>query len=367
MALHLLKGCGPACFSEALAVFGSAEAFLKFLGDVNTKKSKPGRQSFQISRIIRNNINIADVLTWAKNYALKDFIVFGEAKYPALLKEIADPPCALFIKGNHKLLTEKNCISVVGTRKISAYGVYLTKKICSELVDRGFCIVSGMAFGVDALAHETVLANNGNTIAVLGAGIIEPMPRSNWRLYEKIKQKGLLISEFYEQPVIAKGIFPRRNRIIAGLSKATIIIEAPEHSGALITAKLANDYNREVYAVPGNIGLENSQGCNYLIKENIGQIFTSVNQLITELHLQMVEKSAKNETVTNTSKINIEKSQGIEQPILRDLLGSKPMSLGEIQKYLQVDVKILRRLLINLELSGEIYRDYTGRYGLSKD
>ena len=367
LAVHLLKGCGPACFLQALDRFGSARAFLEFLNLEKTKKDAYFRRSFLINRLWHSNINIAEVVAKAKNYSLKDFVVFGEAAYPELLKEITDPPPALFIKGNSSLLSEKNCISVVGTRKISAYGNYLTKMICRELVDSGFCIISGMAFGVDALVHETVLAQHGKTIAVLGTGILEPVPRTNWRLYENIKQKGLLISEFYQQPVISKGIFPRRNRIIAGLSKATIIIEAPEHSGALITAKLPNDYNREVYAVPGNFGLENSQGCNYLIKENIGQIFTGVNEIISDLHLQVAGESAKNEAVNNSGKTETGKVRLIIKPELRDLLISKPMSISEIQKNLLVDVKILRTLLVNLEISGEIFRDYTGRYQLLKE
>lgn len=193
-------------------------------------------------------------------------ITFNDHNYPSQLKAINNPPAILFYIGNIDLLN-KPSIAIVGTRKITDYGKRTTDIFTSGLSKAGIVITSGLAFGVDAQAHRSCLDNRGETIAVLGNGIDEFMPRSNQRLAKDIiANKGLIISEY---PPMTPGMsftFPLRNRIIAGLSKALIVTEADIKSGSLITARLALDQGKDVFAVPGSIFNQTSRGCNYLIK-----------------------------------------------------------------------------------------------------
>src|SRR3989338_2643499 len=162
----------------------------------------------------------------------------SDKRYPALLKQIFSPPAVLFCKGNLELLSSP-CISIVGTRRSSDYGEFMTRKIINELSATSLTIVSGLAKGIDTIAHDAAMKNNMPTIAVLGSGMHNIYPQQNKGLAEQIKGKGLIITEYEDEETPQKCNFPKRNRIISGLSIATLVIEAPEKSGALITAKLA--------------------------------------------------------------------------------------------------------------------------------
>lgn len=185
-------------------------------------------------------------------------ITYFDDEYPKLLKEIPDPPVILYYIGDVSLLKTES-VSVVGTRKPTEYG----KKMCAMIVNEinNYTIVSGMAFGIDSIAH----LNSKKTIAVLGCGVDVVYPKANMNLYNKISNQGLIISEFFPSTKPAKYTFPYRNRIIAGLSKSTIVIEAAKRSGSLITANYAMDFGRDVYALPGDINRLTSYGTNYLI------------------------------------------------------------------------------------------------------
>jgi DNA processing protein len=210
-----------------------------------------------------------------------DYILYGQDIYPYLLKNINDPPLILFYEGNVELLRNNKLIAVVGTRNISSYGKKATIQIVKELVNRQYTIVSGLAYGVDMVAHETALEYGGNTIAVLGTTLKDAKLTNKINLYNKIKKNSLIITEYdnFLNKADNVGSFPRRNRIIAGLCSKTIVTEAPIKSGALITANLAFDYNREVYAVPGDYDRHMSQGCNFLIHNNKATIYTNISNL----------------------------------------------------------------------------------------
>lgn len=193
-------------------------------------------------------------------------ISLQEKEYPQLLKEIYNPPKALYYQGQLSA-KEKYPLAVVGTRKMSAYGRRVTEFLVKELVRRGFTIISGLALGIDGIAHQTALKENGRTIAVLGSGLNNIYPFKHKKLAQKIIQSnGLIISEYSPETRPSKWTFPARNRIVAGLSLGTLVIEAPEKSGALITARFALEQGREVFAVPGDINKNNYQGCHKLIK-----------------------------------------------------------------------------------------------------
>ena len=202
--------------------------------------------------------------------------------YPRLLAEIASPPALLYYRGQvepEENLGSKPMVGIVGTRNPSEYGKRWTKKLTQALVSHGFGIVSGMAAGVDAIAHNTCLVAGGRTIAVLGTGVDQIYPFSNRHLYQQLSQSGLIVSEYAAQTQPDRGHFPARNRIIAGLSRAVVIIEAPKRSGALITARYANDFGRDVYVLPGMLDNPRSIGCLELLNSGAHVILGSEHLL----------------------------------------------------------------------------------------
>ncbi|MDO8435415.1 MAG: DNA-processing protein DprA, partial [bacterium] len=197
------------------------------------------------------------------------FATIDDDDYPELLKQIFDPPIVLYYRGALRQSQGDNLLSVVGTRKATDYGIHVTRSLTEELVRAGITIVSGLALGIDAVAHQTTVDHQGKTIAVLAGGVDAETvaPRTNAQLAERIIETGgALVSEYPPGTAPRPEYFPQRNRIIAGLCIGTIVTEAPIESGALITAKCAREENREVFAVPGNITYENSTGTNLLIK-----------------------------------------------------------------------------------------------------
>lgn len=200
--------------------------------------------------------------------------------YPELLREIYEAPPILFCKGDIDLL-QKQAIAIVGTRQMSEYGRKACRKIASELSEHQLVIVSGMAVGIDTTAHKAALQKSGATIAVLGSGVNNIYPLKNQLLANDIAQDGLLLSEYLPDEEARRWHFPERNRIISGLSMGTVIIEAAERSGSLITADMALEQNRQVFAVPGNIFIDTWKGTNYLIQEG-AKLVMNANNIIEE-------------------------------------------------------------------------------------
>lgn len=227
---------------------------------------------------------------------------FRDQNYPYLLKQIHKPPQKLYYKGNIKLL-QKTCIAVVGTRKNSDYGEEMTRKIIDELSHLDICIVSGLAIGIDTVAHQAALEYGLSTIAILGSGIDNIYPLENIELADTISQKGLIMSEYEGQLAPLKGNFPQRNRIVSGISVATIIIEAPEKSGALITAKLALEQNREIFALPGDIDRLNSIGPLRLLQNGGAYPISSGQDVIDILRKPPLFKATTTQNSIKTSSI----------------------------------------------------------------
>jgi DNA processing protein len=191
---------------------------------------------------------------------------YASDEYPRLLKEIPDPPLVLYVRGDMGVLSQ-HAVSVVGARRPTAYGLQVTHRLARDLAQRGLVIVSGLARGIDSASHKGALEAPGKTVAVLGSGLDVIYPREHKRLADKIMTSGAVVSEFPLGTGPKPENFPIRNRIISGLSLGTVIVEAAEYSGSLITARLAAEQNREVFAVPGNITTAQSFGPNHLIKQ----------------------------------------------------------------------------------------------------
>jgi len=268
-------------------------------------------------------------------------ISLQDKEYPAILKEIHDPPKELYINGE---ITnqDKVAVAIVGTRKFTQYGKQVAYDISGNLAKLGITIVSGLARGIDAFAHEAALESGGRTIAVLGSGLDREsfFPSSNWSLSEKIAKQGAVITEYSFGTRGTNFTFPQRNRIVSGLSLGVVVIEAPEESGALITASLALEQNREVFAVPGNIYEENSQGTNKLIKMG-AKLVTGIEDILEELNLTHLLNEEK--------KINY-KPENKEEEIVLSLLSIKPVHIDEIIKQSKMPASSINSTLMILEL-----------------
>ena len=202
--------------------------------------------------------------------------------YPQYLKEISNPPIKLYYKGNLDLLKEERIIGVVGTRNPSSYGKLSCECMIKKMTEANITIVSGFAKGIDSIAQKTTLLTGGKTIAVIASGLDIIYPASNLSLYREIEEKGLILSEYEEGVKPFKSNFPQRNRIIAGLSKGVIVVESKNRGGSLITADLALEFNRDVYAVPEDIFSEYSKGCNNLIRDSKAKSLSNINELLED-------------------------------------------------------------------------------------
>jgi DNA processing protein len=263
--LNMTPGIGPRAAAKLLERFGSAEAVYRATRAELEQLRLPPEAVDTI--IARDLLPRAEAEISAVKRHDGDILVLDDGVYPASLREIYDPPIVLYVKGAWSESLDRPCIGVVGSRRCSTYGQNAAIMLARDLAQRGVTVVSGFARGIDAAAHRGVLEAGGRTVAVLGTGIDEVYPRDHKKLAAEIVDSGgALISQFpLGTPPVSEN-FPYRNRIISGLSLGVVVVEAAENSGSLITARLAMEQNREVFAVPGNITSRNSFGTNYLIK-----------------------------------------------------------------------------------------------------
>lgn len=342
LGFSLFSGIGPKKFHTLLKTFKSAkdawfaseDALLIALGPALTKKFL----------IFRDQV---DISSYGERLKKKDvwYVTLLDDEYPELLTTSINPPFVLYGKGEKSVLRRKLTLGVVGTRKITMYGRHVTELITRDLVAAGYVIVSGLAMGVDAVAHATTLAERGATIAVLGCGVDCCNPRVNQRLYEQIiSSGGCVVSEFplSQDPTI--GSFPSRNRIIAGLSQAVVVTEGAEDSGALITAKDSFDNNRPVFAVPGPITSSLSRGPNALLKKG-GRLVTGGEDVLKELGVRNSELKMKESQIVGDTQD--------EQRII-DLLKNEELSFDELRNKGSFDTAKLNMVLSLMEMKGYI-------------
>lgn len=329
---------------------------LKTVWKINTTELyKAGLEKAQVDAVKEVILNSEPEKEYEKVKKLKiDCLILTDKEYPKLLKEIPDPPGLLYIKG--KILPYDNlAIGVVGSRKYTNYGKRVVRELVYPLAREKLTIISGLALGIDTLAHRDCLDAGGRTIGVLGCGLDQIYPTSNVRLADKIIDgNGAIISEFPLGMPAMRYNFPIRNRIIAGLSLGVIVVEAALNSGSLLTATSAIDYNREVFAVPGPIFSETSEGTNRLIKMG-AKMTTTYKDVLDELAIE--EKS------------NIQKSQEIladtkEEEILLKLL-KEPISTDALVKKSKMDTSAVNSTLIQLEMKGKVVNLGGTRYQIA--
>ncbi|MDE2808955.1 MAG: DNA-processing protein DprA [Gemmatimonadota bacterium] len=265
----------------------------------------------------------------------------GDAAYPQLLGQIAAPPPVLFALGPDDL--SPPTVAIVGSRKASDSGKLIAGELARGLVAQGICIVSGMAFGIDAAAHEAALAAGGRTIAVLGCGADVPYPRAHTPLYRQIRERGSIVSEFAWGTQPERGAFPRRNRIISGLSLGVVIVEAPQKSGALITVQHALEQNREVFAVPGDVRSGRNAGCHQLIKDG-AKLVENVEDVLEELTMWASPRPQSAPVPTPTLPP--------EDESVYALLSRQPRHIDELAQDSALPPATLLDVLLRLELDG---------------
>lgn len=271
--------------------------------------------------------------------------------YPQLLKKIYDPPKELYIKGDIALLNSR-CIAIVGTRTASRYGKEISRRFARELAEVGITIVSGLAEGIDTEAHHGALEAKGNTIAVFGCGLDKIFPPCNIGLAKDIEKHGALISEFPVGHPTAKWTFPRRNRIISGLAMGVVMVEGHYDSGAMITAKHAIDEGREVFAVPGNIAMDESKGPHWLIKQG-AKLVETVDDILEEFNIKRVIASG-------TKNIDASKLPK-EEAVLVAYLTREPKHIDEISVKCNIEAHEALGTLSVLEIKGFI-KQLPGKY-----
>ena len=355
IAFNQLLEFGPKRFAKLINYFPSLETAWQA---ANSELIKAGIEERIVAKLAdkKPSINPAQELAKVDQLGLKVVTIKDEA-YPAKLKEIANPPPLLYCRGEVFKPQDEFALAVVGTRKITPYGEQITQDLVLQLTQAGLIIVSGLALGIDALAHKTCLSAQGRTLAVLGNGLDSIYPAANLPLARRILDSGgLIMSEFPLGTPSFKSNFPHRNRIISGLSLGTLVIEAAAGSGSLITASIALDQNREIFAVPGPINSSASTGPNQLIKQGAIPV-SSAQDILQALNLEKAK---------NFNQVREILADSQEEEIIIKLLTSTNMTIDDIIKKSQLDAKTINSILVGMELKGKLRKITGNTYTLAR-
>ncbi len=344
LALSRVPGIGAITARALLTYFGSAEQVFK------ASKLQLCEVQGLGPKLASNILNFRDFdwvgveLDFIEKYQIKS-IKFGDPNYPKRLAQCEDAPFLLFYRGNADLNQQK-IISIVGTRSATAYGKRLCEELVASLKNHQPLVVSGLAYGIDFTAHQSSLDHQLQTIGILAHGLDRIYPRAHQSIARQMLQCGGLLTEFPSQTQPDRENFPKRNRIIAGLADATIVVEAHAKGGALITAELANVYNRDVFAFPGRVNDEQSLGCNYLIKTHRAQLISQPSDLEYLLGWDAVKDK------TSTPKIilkELNKDQTLVFEMIRD---ESPIGMDALLLKTGLDQGRLAMIILELELMG---------------
>ncbi|NWG34368.1 MAG: DNA-protecting protein DprA [Chloroflexi bacterium] len=341
VGFNLIKGIGAVRMQGLIAYFGDLEAAWTA---APSELAQAGLGLKVIERLVAARTTVDLDQIWAKIERQGiTILTWQDEAYPQRLKEIEQPPPVLYIRGEY-LPDDLFAVAVVGTRRVTPYGRQITEELASFLAAHGLTVISGLARGVDAIAHQTALKAGGRTIAVLGSGVDKIYPPEHRALAEQMMERGAVISDYAPGTPPEASNFPPRNRIISGLSLAVVVVEAGETSGALITAEFAAEQGREVFAVPGSILAPQSKGTNKLI-QNGALPLLSVNDLIQALDITRVgqQKAAR----------KIMPSDAIEAKLLT-VLTNAPLHVDEIRTQSELPIEKVSAALALMELKGMV-------------
>lgn len=346
IAVSKIPGVGPVTAKKLIAYVGN----LKDIFELPPQKLKqiPGVGNILSKQIANSEIlhEAERELKFIEKYNIQ-LIFYTDSTYPARLKFCEDSPLCIYKKGNLPLEHSK-AISIIGTRQASVYGKNFCEKLVADLKEEGYSpvIVSGLAYGIDICAHKAALNQNLPTIAVLAHGFSTLYPAAHRKHAEKIIEEGALITEFTSDIGIFRNNFISRNRIVAGMTEATIVIESAEKGGALVTAEMAAGYSRDVFALPGRLTDTYSAGCNKLIANNKAQLLTSAKDIVEALNWDIPKKQAIQK------KLFIDLSP--DEELLLSALDSEGISIDSIAHGTQLPMKQISSLLLKLEFDGVV-------------
>jgi DNA processing protein len=339
VGFNLVRGVGAVRLKNILDHFGNLETAWNSPPEALISAGLPGRvvENFIV---IRKQINLETIMEKANSLGVS-ILTWEDDTYPRRLKEIAQPPPVLFVRGSINV-EDDWAVSVVGTRRVTPYGRQVAMEIARFLAQNGVTVVSGLARGVDAIAHQSALQAGGRTIAILGSGVDVIYPPEHRKLADEIIRQGAVISDYALGTQPDSSNFPPRNRIIAGLSLATIVVEAGETSGALITAEFAAEQGRDVFAVPGSILAPQSEGTNKLIGDGARPL-VRMTEILEALKLEQIPEKQANRKSISTS---------LEEKKLLEHLGHEPSHIDEICQLSGLPIQTVSATLTMMELKG---------------
>ncbi|KPJ76518.1 MAG: hypothetical protein AMJ54_11375 [Deltaproteobacteria bacterium SG8_13] len=356
--LKSVSGIGNRLFKRLIDDFGSPQAVLaasaKQLLQVQgiTARLAAGIRAQRITDPIKREVDLVQG-------AGVRIVTLADPDYPALLLQIPDPPPFLYLRGS--LEKKAGCVAVVGSRNATSYGLQAARLLSSELAGRGITVVSGMARGIDTAAHQGALEAKGRTIAVLGSGLARVYPASNRKLFDRIACEGAVISEFAMLTDPEPHNFPMRNRIISGLSLGTLVVEAGRKSGSLITARLAAEQNREVFAVPGSIRSFKSSGTHTLIKQG-AKLVENTADILEEIRHRL-HFPAADAPETETRQASSGNLTPDERRLL-DALSPYPLHIDDLTRCVGMESGKVASTLLQLELKGLVQQSAGKRFAL---
>ena len=356
VAMSFLKGLGPIRINNILSELNPEQFFSLSISDV---KQCTRISSNQLAAMERNRaLDFAlKEIEACKSYGISPIFIF-DPTYPRRLRQCIDAPIVLYCRGED-LLNSRRMLAIVGSRMHSSYGTELIKELTLGLSESGVVTVSGLALGIDSVAHEYSIKNNIPTVAILGSGLNQVFPKRNTKLAQEILEHGgSLLSEYslFSKPV--RENFPVRNRIVAGLCDATIVVESREKGGALITADLANDYNRDVFAYPGSVHQQYSAGCNALIRNQKAHLVTHSVDILSMLGWDKARPRQQELSLP----VNLTPEEKLLISILKQ---HESLYMDELVIQSCIPTSQLHGLLLGLELKGQIGRTSGTKYRIN--
>ena len=345
VALNLIEGVGPVRVRQLLAHFGEAPAILSASRHQLTQVRGIGEDTAAAIADWEKRVDLAAELQRIKDFGCH-VITQGDEDYPPSLKEIYDPPVVLYVKGR-LTAQDRNAVALVGSRQVSHYGVETARKLGYQLAYMGVTVVSGGARGVDTSAHTGALAAKGRTVAVFGCGINHITPPENRELFERIAVSGAVITQFPFNRQADRQTFPIRNRIVAGMTLGTVVVEAGLNSGALITANFATEYGRQVFAVPGRIDSPGSKGCHDLIKKG-AKLCEGAEDILSEFEY-LFPATNRPPTASETGTLPALALSANEQSVF-EILGREETGIDEVIRHSGLPASAVSVALFSLEM-----------------
>lgn len=345
IALTLLYGIGPRKAGHLISKLGGIEPIFK--EKLTTLHRESGFNKDILKKMNRTEalLEAEKQITYISKHKINTHFYLS-SNYPRRLKQCYDAPILLYSKGDFDPNPQKT-VAVVGTRNATEYGKAICEELISSFQGQNIQVISGMAYGIDICAHSQSVRNGVSTIGVLGHGLDRIYPNTHSRIAEQMLENGGLLTEFLPGTLPDRENFPMRNRIVAGMSDATIVIESKATGGSLITAELAIDYNRDVFAYPGNVGQQYSAGCNKLLQQNKAQLIQSGNDFLK--HMYWDEQHTNK---VSQPKLFVELEE--EERVLIDVMASAPQHIDVLSTMLKQPVSKMSVLLLQMELKGLI-------------